>query len=140
MNPALATAATTLIGVSFRLHGRDPATGLDCVGLVAEALRRTGALPIAPAGYSLRALTVSGLLPFVHANGFVATGTAEPGETGDVVLVMVNPVQPHLLVTAERGFIHAHAGIGRVTFLPGVLPWQVAGAWRVPAIQQPTGI
>jgi hypothetical protein len=65
----------------------------------------------------------------VEANGFTA---ADPPEPGDVVLAMVNPVQPHLLVRAERGFIHAHAGIGRVTFLPGALPWPAVAAWRVP--------
>ncbi len=39
MNADLAAAALNLIGTPFRLHGRDPATGLDCVGLVAEAMR-----------------------------------------------------------------------------------------------------
>ncbi len=137
MNRELAAAAATLIGVPFRLHGRDPATGLDCVGLVAEALRRAGAAPVYPTGYRLRAISVSGFLPFADANGFTAI---DDSDHGDVVLVMVNPVQPHLLVRVERGFIHAHAGIGHVTFLPGALPWPFAGAWRVPRILPATGI
>ena len=29
---ALAEAAAALVGSRFRLHGRDPATGLDCIG------------------------------------------------------------------------------------------------------------
>lgn len=136
MNPKLAAAAATLIGVPFRLHGRDPATGLDCVGLVAEALRRAGATPIVPAGYRLRATTVDGLLPFAEANGFLAAAKANHA---DVVLTMVNPVQPHLLVSTEGGFVHAHAGLGRITFLPGALPWPVAGAWQVPLIMPSTG-
>ncbi len=136
MNPKLAAAAATLIGVPFRLHGRDPATGLDCVGLVAEALRRAGATPIVPAGYRLRAATVDGLLPFAEANGFVA---ADAGSPADVLLTMVNPVQPHLLVRAPGGFVHAHAGLGRITFLPGALPWPVVGAWQVPFIMLSTG-
>ena len=35
---ALATAAEQLIGIPFRLHGRNPETGLDCVGVVAAAV------------------------------------------------------------------------------------------------------
>ena len=138
MNRPLAAAAATLIGVPFRLHGRDPATGLDCVGLVAEAIRRTGAVPAVPAGYRLRAMTVDAMLPFAEANGFEPLSLDEP-EPGDVILAMVNPVQPHLLVCAEGGFIHAHSGLGRVTFMPGVLPWAVTGAWRVPNFMPSSG-
>jgi hypothetical protein len=136
MNVPLAAAAATLIGVSFRLHGRDPATGLDCIGLVAEALRRAGAAPVVPVGYRLRAMTVDALLPFTEANDFEAQS---PPEQADVVLAMVNPVQPHLLVRADQGFIHAHSGLGRVTFLPGALPWPAAGGWRVPTILPSSG-
>ena len=35
---AIAAAARALVGVPFRLQGRDPALGLDCVGLVGAAL------------------------------------------------------------------------------------------------------
>ena len=138
MNRSLAAAAATLIGVPFRLHGRDPATGLDCVGLVAEAMRRTGSVPAVPAGYRLRAMTVHAMLPFAEANGFEPISLAELGPS-DVILAMVNPVQPHLLVCTEGGFIHAHSGLGRVTFMPGGLPWAVAGAWRLSTIMPSSG-
>lgn len=128
MNEALAAAATGLIGVRFRLQGRDPATGLDCVGVVAEAMRRAGMKPVAPAGYRLRTVSLTGLLPFAEANHFEPV---EPSDA-DVVLVMVNPVQPHLAIRTCGGFVHAHAGLGRVTYLPGALPWPTAGSWRVP--------
>lgn len=125
-----------LMGVRFRLHGRDPATGLDCVGVVAEAMRRAGIEPVVPAGYRLRSASVTGLLPFAEANHF------EPAALGDadVVLVMANPVQPHLLVCTSDGFVHAHAGLGRVTYLPGTLPWPFAGGWRVPGSTHSIGI
>lgn len=129
MSDALAAAATSLIGTRFRLHGRDPATGLDCVGLVAEAMRRAGAKPVVPAGYRLRTASMTALMPFAEANNFEPVNS--PDEA-DVVLVMVSPVQPHLVVTTPGGFVHAHAGIGRVTFLPGLLLWPMAGGWRVP--------
>lgn len=129
MNTALAAAAVDLVGARFRLHGRDPATGLDCVGVVAEAMRRAGLEPVVPAGYRLRGASVTGLLPFAVANHFEPVTPSD----ADVVLVMANPVQPHLLIAVPGGFVHAHAGIGRVTFLPAPLPWPSAGGWRVPA-------
>ena len=132
MSAKIRKAAMTLVGAPFRLHGRDPATGLDCVGLVAEAMLRAGFTPVAPHGYSLRATSVDTLLPFVHANGLKRVRT-----NGDIVLVMVGPLQPHLVLRAAGGFVHAHAGIGRVTFLPGALPWPIHTQWR--ANQQRTG-
>lgn len=126
MSALLGKAAMTLVGVPFRLHGRDPASGLDCIGLVAEAMARAGYAPVAPYGYSLRASSVEALLPFVKANGLKRVRT-----DGAIALVMVNPLQPHLLVRAPGGFVHAHAGIRRVTFLPGELPWPIHTQWRV---------
>ena len=38
----LAAAALYLVGAPFRLHGRDPRTGVDCVGLVLLALEGAG--------------------------------------------------------------------------------------------------
>ena len=39
---ALACAAESYIGARFRLHGRDPVTGFDCLGLVLVAMRDIG--------------------------------------------------------------------------------------------------
>ena len=39
---ALALAAESYVGASFRLHGRDPITGFDCLGLVLVALAEIG--------------------------------------------------------------------------------------------------
>ena len=127
MNAALARAALGLVGTPFRLHGRNPSFGLDCVGLVAEAMRRAGYDARAPHGYPLRAAQIAHLLPFADINGFCAA-TCDP----DIVLAMVNPVQPHLLVTVPGGFVHAHAGLGRVTMLSGTLAWPVTRQWSLP--------
>lgn len=135
MTKVLADAAMSLVGVRFRLHGRDPATGLDCVGVVAEAMRRAGIEPVVPTGYRLRSASVIGLLPFAQANLFEPVALAE----ADVALAMVNPVQAHLAVSTTGGFVHAHAGIGRVTFLPGALPWPTIGSWRVPGPKHENG-
>lgn len=126
MNAALAKAAISLIGVRYRLHGRSTDDGLDCVGLVAAAMIRAGYRVVAPQGYTMRQIDCSGFALFAPLNGFE---TVE-GE-GDLVLVRANPVQPHLLIRVPDGFVHAHAGLRRVVFLPGETPWPIAGEWRL---------
>jgi hypothetical protein len=126
MNGRLGRAALELVGVPFRLHGRDPAVGLDCVGVVAQALRRIGCLTFVPEGYTLRGTAISPFISCAEQSGLEPTDA-----DGDVILCMVNPVQPHLLVSVNGGFVHAHASLRRVTFMPSPLPWPIAMQWRV---------
>ncbi|OZA91045.1 NlpC/P60 family protein [Altererythrobacter sp. H2] len=126
---AIAAAARALVGAPFRLHGRDPATGLDCVGLVAAAFRDAGITAHPPVGYRLRNRDITAHLAMAARIGlFSVTGEHRPG---DVVLAVPGPWQHHLLVAADcRTFIHAHAGLGRVVALPGPLSWPVMRHWR----------
>ncbi|WP_295636799.1 peptidoglycan endopeptidase [Novosphingobium sp.] len=117
-----------LIGVPFRLHGRIPATGLDCVGLVAAAMKQAGYHPVAPQGYSVRALTVKPLLGFAATSGLV-----EVDERGDIWLAQVHSLQCHLLIAVPGGAVHAHAGLGRVVFMPDPLAWPIVMRWRLSA-------
>jgi len=126
VNAALAAAALRLVGTRFRLHGRLPDNGLDCVGLVAAAMQSAGYAPNPPEGYSLRSVSVSQWLCHADESGLIRTEAP-----GDVVLCMVNPVQPHLLIAVPGGFVHAHAGLGRVTFMPAPLPWPIALQWHL---------
>lgn len=66
---ALAAAAASFVGAPFRLHGRDPARGLDCVGLVAAALAATGRPARAPSGYRMRQARIDGLLDAARQSG-----------------------------------------------------------------------
>jgi cell wall-associated NlpC family hydrolase len=127
---ALAAAAEALIGTPFRLHGRDPARGLDCVGLVTAALEGAGRSPRAPAGYRLRQLDPSGHLGAAGLSGLgAASGPIAPG---DVLLVQAGAAQCHLLVASRRGgFVHAHAGLRRVVHSPAPLDWPVLRHWRL---------
>lgn len=126
MKAGFAAAALELIGARYRLHGRNPAEGLDCVGVVAAALRRSGRAAVAPHGYTMRQADCSALERFAGPNGFIKVE-----RDGDLVLVMANPVQPHLLIRVPGGFVHAHAGLGRVVFLPGETPWPITCEWRL---------
>lgn len=128
MNRAMAEAALSLVGTPFRLHGRSTATGLDCVGVVAEAMRRAGYEADIPQGYSLRSVDLARWLGHAKRSQL----TAVDGD-GDVVLCRTNPVQPHLLVCVADGFVHAHAGLGKVTYLQGALPWPAVMQWRLAA-------
>jgi cell wall-associated NlpC family hydrolase len=128
----LAAAAESLVGTPFRLHGRDPRTGLDCVGLIGEALRRCGLRPVAPAGYRLRMVDLRPLLGFAAANGLreLASGTAVAA--GDILLVHLHGLQPHLLLAVgDAAFVHAHAGLGCVVRQPGPPPGPTAAHWRL---------
>ena len=127
---ALAAAAETLVGVRFRLHGRDRAGGLDCVGLVAATLTAIGREVRVPAGYRLRQLEPGMYLGAANVAGLQpAEGPLLPG---DVLLVRPGPAQHHLLVASRRGgFVHAHAGLGRVVHAPAPLSWPVVRRWRL---------
>jgi cell wall-associated NlpC family hydrolase len=126
----LADAAEGLVGVPFRLHGRDPAEGLDCVGVVAAAFAACGARPREPRGYGLRNRSLGSMLDLAARAGLSIT--AQPVAPGDIVLVRPGPGQHHLLVALDRErFVHAHAGLRRVVVQPGPLPWPVERRWRL---------
>lgn len=115
-------AARAAIGAPFRLHGRDPAAGLDCVGLVAWALR----VP-APDDYRLRSGDAGRAAAALGAAGLRPVAAARPG---DVLLCRSGPGQLHLAIRSEDGIIHADAGLRRVVERPGAVPWPVLGIWR----------
>ena len=129
---ALATAAESFVGVPFRLHGRDPAYGLDCVGLVAAALATIGRPARAPSGYRMRQVRIDGLLDAARRSGLAeAVGPIVPG---DIVLARPGPGQFHLAIAAKAGgVVHAHAGLGRVVLAPPPLAWPVEHRWRLVA-------
>ena len=129
---ALAAAAESLIGTPFRLHGRDPATGLDCIGLLVAALALTGRAVPLPNGYNLRARSIASLLPDPTECGI--TEASGPLQPGDVALVRSGPVQFHLVIAARcSGYVQAHAGLRRVVHSEGVLPGCPLHHWRLSA-------
>lgn len=137
---ALAAAASDCIGTRFRLHGRDPATGLDCVGLVEVSLRQIGHPFDAPSDYALRTLSTGPLLESLRDCPARRLRRAADDRTGDIVLCAVGPAQSHLVIIdrnqapdarAQTTFIHAHAGLRRVVRTPGRPPWPVVARWRM---------
>ena len=125
----LAIAAEALVGARFRLHGRDPATGLDCIGVFSAAMAGTGQVVVPPNGYAMRLRDIAAFRPLATDFGFAETsGQVLPG---DVLMFAVGPVQFHLGIAARGGLVHAHAGLRRVVLGPVGTDWQPAGHWRL---------
>jgi lipoprotein Spr len=119
---AVVARARGCLGVRFRRQGRDPAYGLDCVGLVGVALGVE--LPVdAP----LRCGDVARVMRGAAGLGL---RRVEAADVGDVVLFASGPGQLHLGVLSERGLIHADAVARRVVERPGAPPWPVIAVWR----------
>lgn len=126
----LAAAAEALVGTPFRLHGRDPARGLDCIGLLAAGLGTCGVDARLPNHYRLHNRATPDVTPFAAVLGFVRATL--PFRPGDVVFATPGPLQTHLLIAAtDGGFVHAHAGLGRVVHAPLPDEWPVTGHWRL---------
>ncbi len=121
-------AARGAIGARFRLHGRDPAFGLDCVGLAGLAARAAGFQGDIPSGYALRGGDEAAIAVAFSAAGLAASDVPAPG---DLALFATGPGQFHLAVLVPGGIVHADAMLRRVVERPGVPPWPMLGCWRV---------
>ncbi len=126
----LARAAVQLIGIPYRLHGRDPATGLDCVGVLAaslDSIRQHWALPT---GYTLRNRAFPGISAIASDCGFAEI----QGKilAGDVLSVRPHACQLHFLISiAQDRYVHAHAGLRRVALTPWVPEWTLERHFRL---------
>ncbi len=125
----IAARAISNLGVPFRLHGRTPQSGLDCIGLLADALRSVGCARQIPADYGLRGQFDQKACAFFQTADFepIDDALTLPGTFG---LVAISTRQLHFVIYAGDGFVHAHAGLRRVVLTPGNPPWPLLGRWR----------
>jgi murein DD-endopeptidase / murein LD-carboxypeptidase len=119
---AVVARARGCLGVRFRAQGRDPAHGLDCVGLVGVALAAE-----LPADAPMRCGDVARVM---RAATGLGVRRVEDARAGDVALFASGPGQLHLGVLSESGLIHADAVARRVVERPGAPPWPVIAGWR----------
>lgn len=122
-------AARDAVGARFRVHGRDPAFGLDCVGLAGLAMRAGGFAGGIPGGYALRGGDAAGIAALLDASGLMRGGGVPL--PGDLALFETGPVQFHLAVLVPGGIVHADAMLRRVVERPGAPPWPMIGYWRM---------
>ncbi|HEX2811407.1 MAG TPA: peptidoglycan endopeptidase [Sphingopyxis sp.] len=121
-------AARGMIGARFRPQGRDPATGLDCVGLVWAAYAAAGYVLPLPTGYPLRGWGRERVEAALAATGFERV---DDGRDGDVALIALAAGQFHFGVMGAASFVHAHAGLRRVVETPVDAAAMRAASWRL---------
>lgn len=126
----IVAAARKSVGVPFRLHGRDPATGLDCIGLIVHVLECAGhetVKELAPRRYSVRGGNIARFGEVLEMAGL---RTVRKQTAGDLILAQAGVAQFHMMIATGEGHVHAHAGLGRVVEMPGPSPWPVLSRWR----------
>lgn len=129
----VAQAALDLVGCRFRLHGRDPASGLDCLGVVAAALKGAGYPAHLPDDYALKNRDATRAVAVASALGLIATNRSY--RAGDILMLHVGPEQYHFtLCAAPHGFVHAHAGLRKVVLSPTLPDGSLVGHWHMPRL------
>ena len=118
-------AARGCVGARFRPHGRDPAHGLDCVGVAAVAFGRK-----VPGDYAIRGGSAGEVARVAGVAGLRAV-VPEQARAGDLVLIDAGPGQLHLAILTEAGFVHADAGLRRVVEVPGRPAGCMMAAWTM---------
>lgn len=121
--------ARRLAGARFRPQGYDPATGLDCVGLVWAAYAAAGRRLVRPRDYPLRGWSEERIIAGLRRAGFVPAGG--PRQSGDVGLVALAAGQFHLALLGPDRCVHAHAGLRRVVEAPIDAVLMAAPRWRL---------
>jgi murein DD-endopeptidase / murein LD-carboxypeptidase len=125
----IAARALQQLGVPFRLHAALPGTALDCVGLAAHAAKISGVFE-----YQLRGDFTAQISDQLKRSGFKRLKSCAAFLPGDIVLAQTATRQQHLMIftagATASGFIHAHAGLGRVVLMPLPSPWPIISGWR----------
>lgn len=123
---AIVKRARALVGTPFRAQGRDPARGLDCVGVIVAAFRL-------PAEEVRRDYRLGGHdeaeLEAELGRWFVKHRRAP--KPGEVVLYGLTPRQSHLAVHCGESIVHADARLRKVVERPGSPPWRMVGTFRI---------
>ncbi len=126
----LAEAAASFVGAPFRLHGRDPASGIDCIGLLGCSLRKAGVNHQLPIGYKLRNESADPWLVCASLSGL--SEICDTIKAGDVLLVSPSPGQFHIMIAEHSAsFIHAHIGFQRVIREPAPASISLIKHWRL---------
>ena len=131
----VAKRALSLSGTRFRLHGRSAEQGVDCVGLAYLAALAGGFGGQVPTGYSMRGGDAARFAKMVDDLGLRRISKNKPHEDGDIILLEAGDLQFHIVIVASvggvDGYVHADAGLGRVTFVPEPITWPTVGIWQV---------
>lgn len=118
-----------MVGAPFRPQGCDPATGLDCAGLIWAAYAIAGRRLARPAAYPLRGWPRWRIEAALADAGFVPV--AGDARAGDVALIAHPAQQFHFGLLGPDSLIHAHAGLRQVVETPIDAAVSAAARWRI---------
>lgn len=109
---SVVTAAYACIGAPFRHQGRDPATGLDCAGLVVRVALDLGCDVIDEQGYGRE--PSGGRLEQMLDTQTCLQRLDDVGtmQRGDVLLMRFEGEPQHLAILGEGVMIHAWEKVG----------------------------
>lgn len=122
------SCARTMLGVRFRLQGRSPENGLDCVGLVIAAYSGAGIPLRAIDDYALRGFPKEQALAAMDSAGFERVD--DRVRAGDVALFALPARQLHFALLAPDQLIHADAALRRVAAAPLTRLPPAMARWR----------
>jgi cell wall-associated NlpC family hydrolase len=121
--------AESQLGVPFRLHGRAPGRGLDCIGFAAYSLFGAPGLSEIPVTYRIRGHYEAWLTTELQNFGLIRQSLEEKQGFGDLIVFRPCARQVHLGIVARGGIVHAHAGLRKIVVTPNP-PWSVISHWR----------
>jgi cell wall-associated NlpC family hydrolase len=116
------SAAMDCVGARFRLQGRDPAYGLDCVGLISYCARAAGCKVVDKLNYDVT--TDPAILAcHLQESGFYKKehGFLEPA---DVVIFSFFGSPNHAAISTASGIVHADMRLRKVVH------HRLASSWR----------
>lgn len=129
---SIADAALELVGTPFRLRGRDPSTGIDCMGLIEFALTKAGVPVRMPRTYTLRQRNADQVFITVATQCGLRPSTATP-HRNDILFFALNGFQHHLAISlGPADIVHAHAGLGRTLVGKPDPDWRLLHVWSAP--------
>lgn len=102
-------AARKYLDVRWKHQGRNPASGLDCLGLIVQVAKDLGVKPQDATDYT-RTPDARRLMAELESQLL----RVSQYQIGDILLMRMGTNPQHLCIVTDKGIIHAHANVRRV--------------------------
>ncbi len=104
--------ARSCVGSPFRHQGRNPAFGLDCVGLIVYVAKSVGLAAFDHLDYK-RIPVREAISSHAHSAGFIQRSKSDM-QPGNIIILKFGKYLEHAAILSDRGIIHACEKYGRV--------------------------
>ena len=120
--------ARGLVGTPYRLQGREPGVGLDCVGLVAQVYR----LPAEQVPFRYRVRSGSwARVDEQLERWFEPDRTGGAPRSGSLLALRLTQDRAHFAVAGPHAHVHADLGLRRVVETPGLPDAEALQVWQL---------